>query len=755
MLSADGRERIRVWGRLVSLWRSGSSDSRTRTGIVDTRALAAAGRRVGLASIVLALCAPLLIPGLHPSKLLSSGPGIGGTGGSGGGSGLPGVLSQTIDALREKHPTQVLTYVTNAPQSIQANDPQYLRQYVFDVLTDSGWVANDPSAGAAEITSIQAEPGLTNQLAARTVTTTVQADDGLEATGSQPTFLPVPFPPTAVIAPVGVWLVDPDYMVFSGGTTVIADRSYTVTSLAVDPTATQLSQAPQPAVNVSAELQLPKSYQLGTLKNLAQHITAGDSTEFAKADALAIWLASHGKYDTGAPGIRDAADLVTFLTKTRTGVCVQYAWAMTVMARLLGIPARVVSGYTAGTLKSKNHYVVTSKDDHAWPEVFFQGYGWVRFEPTPAGQGTSTSPNYMMTGPGTGPGSVGAPPVVPSSGPSAGSSPGGLPGGPKAHAISGSGTAARTATKTAPTPWAAVALAVIAAIALAAGVIGFAVPSAKRVLSSRGTEPQRRYGPTVVLVAAAAALIALSLYRLLSHTSGLSLGRGWETVGIAFGAVCVAMLVAPATIRVALRRWRWMRAGDDASRAHAAWREFRDDLTDFGLGYRPSEPPRTLADRIAAELPEPGRGAVHRLALAEERACYSARPAGSATLRRDGSAARRCLAARTRRGARWRARIFPVSLLTALADGTARVRGIRPMAARRIRGSAGLHPAVALLTTAPPVFHPLHQPGAPALARPAGAAGPLARPVAGILGPAMRRANPGQMPPPADQRPEQ
>src|SRR6266704_6420205 len=108
MLSADGRERIRVWGRLVSLWRSaprhgGTADGGTFDGAFDgdgrsgasrqvrgrrpgpdTRTLAAAGRRVGLASIVLALCAPLIVPGLHPSKLFSSGPGIGGTGGDGG-----------------------------------------------------------------------------------------------------------------------------------------------------------------------------------------------------------------------------------------------------------------------------------------------------------------------------------------------------------------------------------------------------------------------------------------------------------------------------------------------------------------------------------------------------------------------------------------------------------------------------------------------------------------------------------------------
>src|SRR5579872_4073580 len=81
MLSADGRERIQVWGRLISLWRSGPRhDTATGRGPgLDTRAVAAAGRRVGLASVILALCVPLVVPGLHASKLISSGSVAGGT----------------------------------------------------------------------------------------------------------------------------------------------------------------------------------------------------------------------------------------------------------------------------------------------------------------------------------------------------------------------------------------------------------------------------------------------------------------------------------------------------------------------------------------------------------------------------------------------------------------------------------------------------------------------------------------------------
>jgi transglutaminase-like putative cysteine protease len=729
MLSADGRERIRVWGRLVSLWRSGTARradgprwSPTAETGPDTRALAAAGRRVGLASMVLALCAPLLIPGLHASKLLSSGPGIGGTGGSGGPGlgGLPGVLSQTIDALRDKHPSVVLTYTTNAPQSLQARDSQYLRQYVFDTLTDSGWVASNYAADATQVTSIPAAPGLTNQLVTQTVTTTVHLSRDL-ASGGLPTFLPVPYPATLITAPPGLWLIDPAFMVYSGGSSSsVAGKSYTVTSLAVDPSAGQLMQAPAPSVNMSADLQLPKSYQLATLKRLARQITSGATSQFAKANALATWLSTRGSYNTGAPGIKDAADLVTFLTKTRSGVCVQYAWAMTVLARLLGIPARVVSGYTAGTLKSKDHYVVTTEDDHAWPEVYFQGYGWIRFEPTPRGQGTATAPDWMTSGLATSPAGGGTPPIVPATEPTSSSVSTGAGSNAARHPDGGVGAAPTLSAKSAGTPWAAVVLAVIAGIALVGGVIAIAAPSAQRALSSRAAEPHPRRRPvgvtTVVLVAAAAGLVAISLYRLLSRTSGLDLSAGWATVGIAFGAACAAMLVAPAICRVVLRRWRWMRAKDDASRAHAAWREFCEDLTDFGLGYRPSEPPRTLADRVTGfpglsgsargarrlgsargarrlgSAREPGlsggaRDAIRRLALAEERACYSARPAESATLRRDGAAARRGLAACTRRGARWRARIFPASLMNALVEGTIRIQdrllGSRPVRGRR------------------------------------------------------------------------
>ena len=214
----------------------------------------------------------------------------------------------------------------------------------------------------------------------------------------------------------------------------------------------------------------------------------------------------------------------------------------------------------------------------------------------------------------------------------------------------------------------------LAAIALACGVIAIVAPPAHRALSAHADAPRRRPVSltTAVLAAAAAAVVLLALYRVLSH-AGIDLRAGWATVGIAFGAACAVMLVAPATCRFVLRRWRWALAKDDAGRAHAAWREFRDDLADLGVSARPSEPPRTLAGRVTAGLPEQAGDAVRRLALAEERASYAARPVEGASLRRDGAVARRGIAATARRGARWRARIFPASVLTAAADGAAAI----------------------------------------------------------------------------------
>jgi transglutaminase-like putative cysteine protease len=692
MLSADGRERIRVWGRLVSLWRTGQQNeaqdrrgrgpqgriglSSGRGGGPDTRALAAAGRRVGLASVVLALAIPLILPGLHPGRPFATGPGIGGHGGVAVAA-LPDVLSATLTELRESHPTKVLTYTTTASPSLQQNDALYLQQQVLDYLGDSGWQVVNYYAGAVQTSDYTGSvPGLSVTTAAQLVTTTVSVVKGRLSSSSQPTFLPAPYAPIKLAGLTGVWLVDPELMMYSG--TDSADvGSYQVTSFAVDPTGDELNAAPPPPVaSLGADLQLPSSYRIRALEQIAESETAGAHTEYAKVAALADWLSGRNfTYSAAANGFDTAGGLLTFLTKTRAGVCVQSAYAMTVLTRLLGIPARLVTGYTAGTQDGKNSYVVKSSDDHAWTEVYFTGYGWILFEPTPGGPGTARRPSYMGTPGGTG--RLGNANPTPSAGSisSRNRNAAGNTGGHHFNSVPGD-TFTGSGAKSGGSGWAAIVLAILAAIALVCGVVAIVAPPAHRVFSAHPADAARRRPGTVVaataLAVAAAAIVLLAFYRVLGH-AGLDLRADWSAVGIAFGAACAVLLVAPATCRVVLRRWRWAMAKDDVSRAHAAWREFRDDLADLGVSAQPSEPPRTLAGRMAAGLSEPAREAVRTLALAEERASYAARPAESSGLRRYGATARRGVAASTQRGARWRARIFPASVLAAAADGAAMI----------------------------------------------------------------------------------
>jgi transglutaminase-like putative cysteine protease len=680
MLSADGRERIRVWGRLVSLWRQAprhdpAYDGGGKVSGPDTRTLAAAGRRVGLASIVLALCAPLIVPGLHPSKLFSSGPGIGGRGGSGQSLSLPTALSQTVTQLHEPQPRTVFTYTTSASAALQASDAEYFRQYVLDTLGESGWQVDNYAAGAVQVNAMPGPPGLTDPTVTQTVTTQVTVSRDFPGPGRQPTFLPLPYPAIDVHAP-GKWLADPDLMVYSTGDS-IAGQTYSVASVVVDPTPAQLSAVPglvrTPAL--APDLRLPASYRTTALKRLAASATAGQASEYGKVNALASWLSgTQFTYSLAARPLTSAASLTSFLTKSKTGFCVQSAYAMTVLTRLLGIPARFVVGYTSGTRLRNGSYEVRNLDAHAWTEVFFPSLGWIRFEPTPAGQGTANTPNYMSNGAGRGQGSN-SNPILPAT-----QQPGIVKPTPSGAAIGRpirpdlpGGTVAGAGHRAGP-PWTAVALAVIAALVMAFALVAIVAPPAQRAMAGHPDFARRPRTATAAVVAVAgAALVALALYRLMSRTTGLNLGVGWATVGIAFGATAAVALIAPALFRLALRRWRWMRAADDASRAHAAWREFHDDLADFGVTSRASEPPRTLAARVTTTLAEPAAAAVNRLALAEERASYAARPGESGHLRRDSITARRGLSAGARPATRWRAAVFPASMMSALAEVAARL----------------------------------------------------------------------------------
>lgn len=133
---------------------------------------------------------------------------------------------------------------------------------------------------------------------------------------------------------------------------------------------------------LSTYLQLPDDLD-PRIAQLAKQQTASSSTMYDKVVALETFLRNNYTYDTNVNLPPDQEGVSWFLFRSHRGFCNYFASAMTVMARSLGIPARVVAGYTNGTLDPKTHqHVIRGTDAHAWVQVYFAGYGWINFEPS-------------------------------------------------------------------------------------------------------------------------------------------------------------------------------------------------------------------------------------------------------------------------------------------------------------------------------------------------------------------------------------
>ncbi len=139
------------------------------------------------------------------------------------------------------------------------------------------------------------------------------------------------------------------------------------------------------------------------VQDLALAVTGGQTTELDKAEALVDFFRSgrfHYQVDTTQPTDNDP--LVTFLTRTRTGSCEQFAGAFALLARASGLPTRVAIGFTPGR-SSHGVTEVRGSDAHAWPQVLIGG-SWVSFEPTP------NLPSGELSPPGVlGPAALGRP----------------------------------------------------------------------------------------------------------------------------------------------------------------------------------------------------------------------------------------------------------------------------------------------------------------------------------------------------------
>jgi transglutaminase-like putative cysteine protease len=189
--------------------------------------------------------------------------------------------------------------------------------------------------------------------------------------------------PLTFDVPVRAWWQSPGDLAF-----VEADaESYSVISRPPEPSAGQLraAAATLPPDVAQRYLALPDTLP-ARVRDLAGDLAEGASDRYDQARAIESYLRTYTytlEVPTPPPD-RDVADY--FLFDLKKGYCDYYASAMVVMARAIGIPARLAVGYAQGSYDYENErWVVTEMDAHSWPEVYFDGIGWVEFEPT-AGQ---------------------------------------------------------------------------------------------------------------------------------------------------------------------------------------------------------------------------------------------------------------------------------------------------------------------------------------------------------------------------------
>lgn len=382
MLFVHEDEQVARWGRALDESRAGVDAEAFG---VRTRAVRANAGAIGGLVTALALVVPAAIPTLE-LEAFDFGPG------SGGGGDI-NIENPMVDLRRDliRGPDRpLLRVVTDDP------DPSYLRIAVLNRFSSETWSSGDrdvPPANRAGGPMPSLE-GVDPSVSRREYEYAIRATDEFTST-----WLPTQTHVSRVEAP-GDWRYDRDTRDFLASQddldTAGMGWDFTSVELALD--ADDLADAASGAGLVSDEFTALPSGLDEEIRRLALEVTEGKPSRFEKAVALQSWFRRGGgfRYDDTNSGANGAEDLAKFLSDGpggRTGYCEQFAASMAVMARILGIPARVAVGFLRPTQVAADTYVYSSHDLHAWPELYLAGAGWVRFEPTP-GDRANTVPDY-------------------------------------------------------------------------------------------------------------------------------------------------------------------------------------------------------------------------------------------------------------------------------------------------------------------------------------------------------------------------
>jgi transglutaminase-like putative cysteine protease len=281
-------------------------------------------------------------------------------------SGVSG-LADATDRMQLSGSIQLSTQVQF---TVESNESAYWTTATYDRYTGSGWVRTgdtDPYVGR-----LRGPPGDRRAVVQRV---TAETELGAMPAVWQPTRIEDVDSTRVRVTPQGT---------FRPTTTLDPGESYTVTSQVSRPDTATLRAADTdyPDGIVQQYTQLPASTPERVRERAAT--VAGDAeTPYETAVAIESHLESSKDYSlTVDRPSGDVAD--AFLFEMDAGYCTYFATTMATMLRAEGVPARMVTGYTAGERVGEDVWVVRGLDSHAWVQVYVPEAGWVRFDPTPA-----------------------------------------------------------------------------------------------------------------------------------------------------------------------------------------------------------------------------------------------------------------------------------------------------------------------------------------------------------------------------------
>jgi transglutaminase-like putative cysteine protease len=403
LLATENLDRFRGWGGGSDGRRPGVDDSASERPVLSTL------WQVSIAAVVVSLLAAPLVP---VTDLLDRN--RGGEGSAGGGSGYQ--LTAVNPFIRLRRDLVERTHTPLVYAETESTSTSYLRTTVLDEFTDDAWEPSPrqlPRENSADGV-FPNPPGLAPGLGG------TEEDWSLQlAPNFTTTWLPLPYPIRDLDVP-GTWRYDSrtlDVAYVGGG--AASQLRYRTTAYTPNITAEVLESTVRAPVAVRRPMTRLPGNLPEVIRTRAREVTQGAGSDFEKAVALQDWFRQDGGfvYSLEQRSGSGMDLLASFVTDDRVGYCEQFAAAMAAMGRALDIPSRVVVGFLNGTAQPDGRILYTSDDRHAWPEMYFSGVGWVRFEPTPSARAGATPAWTRQSGAAV------APSTAPSAAPSQGTAP--------------------------------------------------------------------------------------------------------------------------------------------------------------------------------------------------------------------------------------------------------------------------------------------------------------------------------------------